>query len=236
MKLMKKLTPVALATSMAVAGLAAPGMASAELSASATVANFYLWRGLDISAGGAHVAGSLDYAHDSGLYAGVWASSEEAGTETDLYVGYAGEAGGLSYDVSFWEYLYPSDNALTGPGSDLGDSDLSELVVGLGYADVGLTIYFGNDAGINSDTGLPGSDYEYITLDYTYGDFNILYGTWSFDEAGYPDGDSHLTLAYSATENFTFTVSMGMQDDEATTIYDEDPLFHISYSLPIDMK
>ena len=229
MKLMKKLTPVALATSMALGGLAAPGVASAEMSASAAVANFYLWRGQDISAGAPQVSGSLDYAHESGAYAGIWASSEEAGTETDLYFGYAGEAGGLSYDVSFWEYLYPSDNALTGPGSDLTDSDLSELIVGLGYADVGLTVYFGNDAD-------GGSDYEYITLDYTFGDFNILYGTWQFDEAGTPDGDAHLTLAYSVTDNFTFTVSMGMQDDEATTIYDEDPLFHVSYSLPIDMK
>ncbi len=228
MKLMKKLTPVALATSMAMAGLAAPGIASAEMSASASVANFYLWRGLDISAGAPQMSGSLDYAHDSGAYAGVWASSEEAGTETDLYVGYAGEVGGMSYDVSFWQYLYPSDNALTGPGSDLTDSDLTEFVVGLGYADFGFAVYFGNDTG-------GGDDYEYVTLDYTFGDFNLLYGTWMFDTATGAD-DSHLTLAYSASENFTFTVSMGMQDDAATSSYDEDPLFHVSYSLPIDLK
>jgi len=230
-----KLSPIALATTLAIGGLAAiPGTANAEMSASASVANFYLWRGLDISAGAPQVAGSLDYSHESGAYAGIWASSEETGTETDLYVGYAGEVGGLSYDVSFWEYLYPSDNNLTGTGSDLGDSDLSEFVLGLGYADFGLTVYFGNDTG-------GGDDYEYVTLDYTFGKFNILYGTWMMDTATGSD-DSHITLAYAATDNFTFTVSMGMQDDEATTAagdafgYDEDPLFHISYSLPIDMK
>lgn len=234
MKLMKKLTPVALATSMALGCLAAPGVASAEVSASAGVANFYLWRGLDISAGAPQVSGSLDYSHESGAYAGVWASSEEAGTETDLYVGYAGEVGGLSYDVSFWEYLYPSDNDLNGPDDSYSDSDLSEFVLGLGYAGVGLTVYFGNDAG-RDDTGTPNPDYEYVTLDYTVGDFNILYGTWMVDATG-ADESSHLTVSYAATDNFTFTVSKGMQDDAATSIYDEDLLFHVAYSLPIDMK
>lgn len=232
MKLIKKITPVALATTMALAGLAAaPGAANAEVSASMGVANFYLWRGLDISAGAPQVSGSLDYSHDSGLYAGIWASSEEAGTETDLYIGFAGEAGGLSYDISFWEYLYPSDNALTGPGSDLSDSDLSETVVGLGYAGVGLTFYMGNDSGVGSTI-----DYTYTTLDYTFDKFNVLYGVWSFDPAvGAPDGDAHLQLSYAATDNFTFTVTKGFQDNVTTTMYDEDPLFHVSYSLPVEM-
>lgn len=234
MKLMKKITPVALATSMAVAGLAAPGMASAEVSASASVSNFYLWRGLDISAGAPQMSGSLDYSHESGAYAGIWASSEEAGTETDLYIGYGGEMGGISYDVSFWEYLYPSDNSLTPPGEKFSDSDLSEFVLGLGFGDFGFTVYFGNDTG-------GGDDYEYVTLDYTFGDFNVLYGTWMMDTATGSD-DSHLTLSYAATDNFTFTVTKGMQDDEVTTAagnafgYDEDFLFHVAYSLPIDMK
>lgn len=234
MKLVKKMTPVALATTMAFAGLmAAPVAANAEVSASAAVANFYLWRGLDISAGAAQVSGSLDYTHESGLYAGVWATSEDAGTETDLYVGFAGEASGFSYDISYWQYLYPSDNALTGPDSDLDETSLSESVLGLGYADVGLTFYMGNDAG-------GGSDYTYTTLDYTYDKINILYGAWSIDDAEGAD-DSHLTLSYAANDQFTFTVTMGMQDDEAVTEagnalgYDEDPLFHISYSLPIEM-
>jgi len=233
MKLINKLTPVALATSMALAGLAAPGMASAEVSASAGVSNFYLWRGQDISAGAPQMSGSLDYSHESGAYAGIWASSEEAGTETDLYFGYAGEAGGLSYDVSFWEYLYPSDNSLTAPGDKFSDSDLSELVIGLGYADFGFTVYFGNDAGADG-SGTPNPDYEYVTLDYTFGDFNVLYGTWMIDATG-ADESSHLTLSYAATAHFTFTVTKGMQDTAASS-YDEDFLFHVAYSLPVDMK
>jgi uncharacterized protein (TIGR02001 family) len=230
MKLNKKFTPAILATAMAVGGLAAPGIASAEFTGSMSVANFYLWRGLDISAGAPEVSGSLDYSHESGLYAGIWASSEYQGTETDLYFGYAGEISGLSYDVSFWDYLYPSDNALTGPGSDLTDSNLTEAVVGLGYADVGLTVYFGNDSGVGSTI-----DYTYTTLDYTIGQFNILYGKWSYDNVQGID-DSHLTVGYSPADNFTFTVSVGFQDDPAVSNYDTDPLFHVAYSLPVDFN
>ena len=186
-----KLSPIALATTLAIGGLATiPTTANAEMSASAAVANFYLWRGQDISAGAPQISGSLDYSHESGAYAGVWATSEEAGTETDLYVGYAGEVGGLSYDVSVWEYLYPSDNDLNGPDDSYSDSDLSEFVLGLGYADVGLTVYFGNDAG-------GGDDYEYVTLDYTVGKFNILYGQYMYDTIQGAD-DSHLTVASGA--------------------------------------
>lgn len=238
MKIIKKMTPVALATTMALAGLAAaPGAANAEVSASMGVANFYLWRGLDISAGAPQVSGSLDYSHDSGLYAGVWASSEEAGTETDLYIGFAGEVSGFSYDISYWDYLYPSDNPLTGTGDKFTDNSISESVLGVGYAGVGLTFYMGNDVA-------GGADYTYTTLDYTYDKFNVLYGMWSVDATG-ADESSHITFSYAATDNFTFTVTKGMQDvtpgldpitgDPTGSVYDEDPLFHVSYSIPVEM-
>lgn len=47
----------------------------------------------------------------SGIYAGVWAevSSQEVADEVDLYFGYRGEAGALSYDVGYTRYLYPND-------------------------------------------------------------------------------------------------------------------------------
>lgn len=221
---LNKLSPIALATTMALGGLMAiPGTANAEMSASATVSSFYLWRGQDISAGAPEIAGSLDYSHESGAYAGIWASSEAVGTETDFYAGFAGEAGGLGYDISYWEYYYPSDNALV----DAPVNAVSEYVIGLSYADVGLKVYTGADT-----NGAP--DYKYVTLDYTIGAFNILYGKWLIDATG-ADESSHLTIAYSVTDNFTFTASKGMQDTTASA-YDEDVLFHIAYSLPIDIK
>ena len=91
-------------------------------------------------------------------------------------------------------------------------------------------MYFANDRGAGTN-----NDYKYVTLDYTIGKFNILYGTWMREASG-ADESSHLTVAYAATDNFTFTASKGFQDVSTVSVYDEDVLFHIAYSLPIDMK
>ena len=233
-----KLSPVALATTLALGGLAVVPAANAGMSASAAVSNFYLWRGRDVSGGTPQVSGSLDYKDESGAFVGIWGSSvwgnasgggTTDGIETDLYAGYVGAVGGLSYHVAFWEYLYPEDNALV--GGDYSDSDLSELVLGMSYAGVGMTVFFGNDAA-------GGADYEYVTLDYTMGAFKILYGTWMVDSTAStpnPDESSHLTFSYAVADNFTLTFTKGMQDT-TSSVYDEDILFHLSYSLPIEIK
>jgi len=241
MKLINKITPVALATTMAFAGLAAvPSLASAEVSASLSIANMYFWRGLNLTPDAPQVAGSLDYGHDSGLYAGIWTTNEDDGHETDLYIGFAGEAGPVSYDISYWDYLYPEDGAAgEGPAIeavstgttpefvDLGDNSLAEIVASVGAYDVTATFY------ISQETQ-GGSDYTYTTLDYTYSDFNILYGFWSFDETG-NDEYSHITFSYSATDNLTFMIS-ALSSDTSPVSNEEDPLFVVSYNIPIEMK
>ncbi|WP_102227248.1 TorF family putative porin [Acidimangrovimonas sediminis] len=49
----------------------------------------------------------------SGLYIGAWASNVDFGTndtvELDLYGGYRGEIGQLSYDINYYRYLYDGD-------------------------------------------------------------------------------------------------------------------------------
>ena len=52
--------------------VASPAMA--EVSASAAVANMYLWRGIDLGDGSAAVSGDLVYSN-SGAYVGIWVSS-----------------------------------------------------------------------------------------------------------------------------------------------------------------
>ena len=229
MKLMKKLTPVALATSMAVGGLAVPGVASAEMSANLGIANMYLWRGQNLTPDGPQVHGGLEYAAESGVYGGIWATNETGGHETDLYLGYGGEAGSVSYDISYWEYLYPEDG-------DLSDTRLSEFILGAGVGDFAANLY------ISSETQ-GASDYYYFTVDYTISDFNILVGTWSFDDDvsgldafGDPvpgDEYTHLTVTYSITDDLSLAVSVASSDDDTT---EEDPLFVIAYNIPIEMK
>lgn len=62
----------------------------------------------------------------SGIYGGIWAetSSQSDANEVDLYLGYRGEAGALSYDISYTRYFYPND----------GGDCCGEVGLVLGYA------------------------------------------------------------------------------------------------------
>jgi uncharacterized protein (TIGR02001 family) len=73
---MKKLSQAIALAGVMTAGLAAVSTAQAEVevSASATVASMYLWRGKDLGNGAAAVSGDLTVSA-SGAYAGVWTSS-----------------------------------------------------------------------------------------------------------------------------------------------------------------
>ncbi|MAH73427.1 MAG: hypothetical protein CMK29_04935 [Porticoccaceae bacterium] len=101
------------AISLAVASVVSVGtvapVVAGELSASAGVASSYLWRGFDLGKGDPAMSASLDYSEGM-FYAGAWVSSGDAsaGTEYDLYMGLAGEAGGISWDIGIISYVYPS--------------------------------------------------------------------------------------------------------------------------------
>src|SRR5690554_7191731 len=81
----------------------------AEISASVDVSNLYLFRGLDLSNGSPALAGTLEYEHQSGAYAGIWSSSgdDTLGTEVDFYLGYQGAINDFSYNLSYLNYYYP---------------------------------------------------------------------------------------------------------------------------------
>ena len=223
---LKNLTPLALSVSIAIGGLAIAPAASAEVSANVAISNMYLWRGMNLANTGGTVSGGIDYANESGVYAGVWTSSESGGTETDLYFGFAGEAGDISYDVGYIWYLYPED---TGFSADLGDNDFSEIMLSAGMAGFGAAIYISADPLPVSAT-VDGEDYTYIALDYTTGDYNILYGIQSMDKTSSADY-THLTLTYSYSESLSFAVSIASPD--TTDAMEEDPLFAVTYSIPL---
>ncbi|MCX7148407.1 MAG: TorF family putative porin [Rhodocyclales bacterium] len=81
------------------------------------VVSDYLFRGVSQTHGGAALQGGVDYAHASGLYAGIWGSTitwvkdanGKGSTEVDLYGGYKNTfAGGdWNYDVGLIAYNYP---------------------------------------------------------------------------------------------------------------------------------
>ncbi|MBQ0755185.1 MAG: TorF family putative porin [Gammaproteobacteria bacterium] len=243
MKTALKMTALA----AAISATAVPMTAAAEVSGSLGIANTYLWRGMDLSAGGAQVHGSLDYAHSTGLYTGVWGSSEAGKTEYDLYAGFAGEAGSLSYDIAYVDYNYPNyvdDNDPTDTGVDF-----QEVIIGLGFAGVSLTSAIGvgdvghdrhtTDASLNKDN--------YFNLSYTYDKFTAAVGTYDkdADESNY----SHVDLTYALNDSLSFTASKVVASDDcvangtfdanmtctATTNSDtpDDTLFVVSYSFPL---
>jgi uncharacterized protein (TIGR02001 family) len=203
MKLSTNLKALTAAAVMAVPAIA-PTTAAAEVSYNASVSSMYLFRGTD-SAGAAQVAGGVDYNNDTGVYVGAWTSSAGGASEIDMYVGYAGEASGLSYDISYWSIENPA------PGS----SASYETALSLGYDKFSLGLVDGD------------GDYTYTTLGAEFGSVSLTYGMMANDTSG---DYSHLDIAFAATDALTLTLSLP-QDDTAGVA--EEPLYVVTYSLPI---
>lgn len=129
--------------------LACSPLVSAEFSGNAALATDYVFRGISQTNEDPAIQGGFDFKHDSGFYAGVWASNVDLGfgsnIEIDYYAGLTGAlAGGLGWDAGLIYYSYP--------GSDDDDAELDywEVKGGLNYAfkgvalepTVGLTLFY----------------------------------------------------------------------------------------------
>lgn len=213
-----KLSSIAFASAIALGATAMPTVASADVSSSATISSMYLWRGQDVSGGVPALSGDIRYSHESGAYAFGWMSSESASnTEVDLGLGYAGKAGPIEYDVSYYKYWYPEKNATT-VGEKFADAG-AEIVVGLTYKPVTFTAYL--DAK-DADDGT------YYTVSGSIGKVGLLYGARDNKTGG---DYNHVDVSYQASDKLSFTLSTASGDGLAVGA--KDPLFMMSYSLPI---
>lgn len=144
--MLKKLTlAVSAATACAFSGMAAAESVESpigkfDVSMTATLASDYIWRGQSQTNGAGAVQGSLDIAHESGLYVGAWASTIDDATfagsdmEIDYYVGYgANITEELSYDLSWNTYTYPQASGLN-VDEWIGKLSAYGLTVGAKYA------------------------------------------------------------------------------------------------------
>ena len=144
-----------------ISALTLPSFAS--VSANVTFATDYIWRGMTQTGGAPAVSGGFDYAADSGFYAGIWGSNvnfniDGAGSELDVYFGYAFETeGGLGVDINYVDFTYPGDSSL----------DFQEIGVGLSYGDFGFGYYSGQDGAA-----------DYMDFSYGLGDFSFYYGDY----------------------------------------------------------
>jgi len=191
----------------AVASVLTSGIAAADLTANAGAFSNYIFRGTTYSGDSAVVQGGIDWSNDSGIYAGTWVSTLGTtglgGNEIDFYAGYAGEAGGLGYDVGVLTYQYTSTPEFNYTEAYISGT-MSIITVGLNYT---VDAASGNkDAAFDS-----GDIYVYGSADFAAGPFDTsLYaGSYQFTNDGkYGNGDisyNHFGASLSK-DSFTFAV------------------------------
>lgn len=156
---MKKYVTHSLALASAMAVLTLSPTANADLTGNINVVSKYVLRGITNGGAntvgaygtennGAAVQGGFDYSHSSGVYAGYWGSSLSytdatgpnsnffTGFESDLYAGYKGKAGPVSFGAGVIYYAY----------TGVDNSDTAEVIgtVGIGNASLGINYLTGD--------------------------------------------------------------------------------------------
>ena len=129
MKLTNTLRTFAIATPLALSAMTA----QAEISGNVALATDYMFRGVSQTDNQMALQGGFDFSHDSGFYAGTWASNvapsffegpTDPQIEWDLYAGFSGEIDDLGYDFGVIRYGYPSAS----------DADTTEIYGSLSYS------------------------------------------------------------------------------------------------------
>ena len=210
----------------------APGMAVAgphSVTGNIGVYSKYILRGITESPenDGAAVQGGLDYAHDSGLYAGWWASSlgytydeddpigdgsfadpdVSDGFENDFYAGYAPTFGDFGVDIGVIQYAYVS----------VDESNLTEAVLGVSYKNAYLRAQYLLNDGF---WGNAGDTYWYggIDCDLPKGfALNTELGWYTYDDDDEDNDqfDPGTTTTDSAFRYLAFTLSHPIGDTGA---------------------
>jgi uncharacterized protein (TIGR02001 family) len=167
---------------------AAPAAAEAApaspLSFNVAVYSQYIFRGLSQTDYKPALQAGADYAHDSGLYVGVWASNiqwlrdfniSSGRVEIDIYGGYKKSVGDATFDVGFLRYQYPGSvkEGATNPNTN-------EVYGAVGY--------------------------KFATLKYSHAISNA-FGTADSKRTSYLD----LTAAIPVADTWTLTVHGGRQ-------------------------
>lgn len=191
-----------------------------DVSMSAGVATSYLFRGAQLGGGSPMVYGDL-VASAGGAYGGIWIAGGDTGLgqEYDLFVGYGGEVGDISYDINLTNYVYTEadENAEDfDPESETETFEYTEAILSLGYKDFGVTY-------IDEVTS---GEYSYAAVSYGYDKFGFTYGT-TLDQ----DADvAHVDVSYAYSDSISFIASKQV-DNEAGD--NSDVIFVVDYSLPL---
>ena len=240
---MKKLT--AAASAVALTGLLSTGAVAGDWTANASFSNNYLWRGLTQTENEPVVSGGIDYAHESGFYVGTWVANVEYSGgdrfsyEHDIYLGYAGEYSGFSYDIGWLYYNY----------DESAEYDFSELYASLGYGGFSVTawilVHAERDSIVDPTYDFDFGDAFYLQADYAY---EIKDGLELGLHVGYHDGDwvDEFNFADGTTDyvdynvslskgGFSFVVSGTDLSDSPTGLQNDEVKYVISYTIDLDL-
>lgn len=173
----------------------------------------YLYRGISQTNAKPAIQGGFDYAHSSGLYAGVWGSSiswltdsptitgaTNSQLELDTYFGFKNSlAGDFSYDIGFLRYNYPASYMATlPPGAAKADTDEIYGALGYKFVTAKLSYSLGNTFGIDHSRGAT-----YIDL-----------------SANYPMADTGFTVsAHVGKQTYKGMVADGLMAANSTPTY-----------------
>ena len=163
------------------------------LSANVSLVSEYRFRGVSLSDKDIALQGGLDVETASGFYLGTWASSidtfEGSETEVDVYGGYTGDLGELTYNVGAMAYTYPGSSGtlyLEGYGSVSGAIQSVEWTAGAAYA-------FKQD-----NLGDQDNIYLYLDGGMPLGDSGLsLAGHFAYEDGAFGDGKLDWSLGVS---------------------------------------
>lgn len=248
----KKMLPVAVATAL-VAGLGATQAQAIEVSGNVALTSDYRFRGISQTDEDIAVQGGFDVGFEPGFYVGIWGSSVDFGDgdetgdygtlELDYYAGWAGSIGDTDFtiDVGYLYYDYPADTVDP-------EGDYQEFMVGAGWRDLSLTLYYSDDFYAETDEAW------YLSADYSFSILEDLsiglhagYSSFDDDDGPFAEGDGldgtdeyidysvSVTYSWSGVDFSLAYVGTDLDEDDVgegiEELADDTAVFTISKSL-----
>ena len=194
---------------------------AASIEANVGFTTDYIWRGYTQNDGDTSFSGGVDLSTDSGFYVGTWVGDitwDGASYELDVYGGYAGEAGAMSYDVGYIQYMYPDKTT---------DADFGEVYVTLGTGPVSVSYYYEVD---NDDGSVDSGDNTYLSLDYgmdlseDWG-LSLHYGIYDVDA----NADESIDMSVTRPRAISVSQSLRQTTLLVPTMMTLEQLFHTEW-------
>jgi uncharacterized protein (TIGR02001 family) len=220
-------------TSLALCAAAAGPAHALELTANGGFMTEYIFRGIPQDDSSA--MGGLDVKH-AGFYAGTWAADVGQGLEVDLYGGYNGAIGDISFGLGVTGYYYTDDF----------DDTYQEINASVGYRIFSISAAYGEydnfEGTIEGGEGAAPNeklDYTFVAPRVDYKGFYGLVGIFGDDfdgeyyEAGYggnfePIGlDYKLSVIHSTDDLLGDTDGDGDGDDDNSVVLTVSKTFEL---------